>query len=211
MKDLPLFTTPNGVATIILRNVPYTRTAYIRLCDAVAPGEFIKECCDFCRAVGAERVFATGHELLSQYDLHTRILKMQRDNNLPETDAAVLPVQAETMEQWREIYNEKMATVPTAAMISFHEAKKYLAEGNCYFVHQGDTLLGIGVVSENRIDAIASIVPGEGRRVLSALSKALLSDTIELYVAENNLPAMKLYQSLDFVTTGVVEQWHKIF
>ena len=56
MKDLPMFTTQNGVASLTLREIPYQQTAYIKLQATQQPKELLEECVGFCRAVGAEKV-----------------------------------------------------------------------------------------------------------------------------------------------------------
>ena len=62
MKDIPLFTTEFGIASLTLNEIPYSRKAYFRIQDSAQPEQFVEECRDFCRAVGAEEIYATGHE-----------------------------------------------------------------------------------------------------------------------------------------------------
>jgi hypothetical protein len=79
MRDMPMFTTEFGVASLVLEEVPYRQEAYIRVLD-VQPGQLkalIEECASFCRAVGAERVYATGHEGLESYSLFTAVYEMR--------------------------------------------------------------------------------------------------------------------------------------
>jgi histidinol-phosphate/aromatic aminotransferase/cobyric acid decarboxylase-like protein len=74
MKDLPMFTTQNGVASLTLREIPYQQTAYIKLQATRQPKELLEECVGFCRAVGAEKIYASGHEILENYP-HLIIIK----------------------------------------------------------------------------------------------------------------------------------------
>ena len=107
MQNIPIFTTQNGVASLTLKEIPYTQKAYITLRNTQCPTELLQECVDFCLAVGAEMIFATGHCALDEYPLHTTILEMRRLlEGLPKTDACLFPVQEKTLEQWRSIYNE---------------------------------------------------------------------------------------------------------
>ena len=56
MKDFPCFATDDGVASLILKEIPYQQEAYIRFQD-VQPGRFapfLQECVSFCRMAGAE-------------------------------------------------------------------------------------------------------------------------------------------------------------
>ena len=72
MKDFPVFTTDFGLASLILKEVPYRGVAFIHVRE-VQPGQFqphLEECVSFCRMVGAERILAKGHEELHQYPLH---------------------------------------------------------------------------------------------------------------------------------------------
>ena len=79
MKDFPVFTTEYGVSSLILREVPYRQEAYIHIQD-VQPdslSEHLKECVSFCRMVGAEKIFAKGHEELESYPLHMAVYEMR--------------------------------------------------------------------------------------------------------------------------------------
>lgn len=212
MRDIPVFTTENGIASLFLRNIPFSKKAYIKIQSTQEPEVFQKECADFCRAVGAVNVFVTGIDAPVGVVSSERIVLMSRSREgLPDTDAMLFPVQEETLEKWREIYNQKMHNVPNAALISYVEAKKYLNSGSCYFVHNAGQLLGIGVADGNRIEALASVKKGAGNDVLLALAKALSGECIVLSVAEGNHKAVQLYQSLGFITSSVEECWYQIF
>ena len=101
MKDIPMFTTEFGVASLVLNQIPYRGEAYIRLQATEQPEELLKECVGFCRACGAEHFYATGHPYLEQLPLHTAVLRLQcAVSALPETDAALFPVLPENLEQW---------------------------------------------------------------------------------------------------------------
>lgn len=210
MRDIPLFTTSAGVASLFLKNVSFSETAYIRIMDSLEPEILLHQCVNFCKAVGARSIYASGIKALPG-EAASCMITMQADlNSIPHTDAHLVPVTGETMEQWRTIYNEKMKTVPTAELISYQNSRKYLEERNCYFVYRNQELLGIGVTKENNVDAIASIQPGAGQDVLSALCHGTCIDTVSLQVADTNIPAMKLYKRLGFTEQEVLEQWHKI-
>ena len=97
MKDIPVFTTENGVASLVLREVPYKGIAFITLQDSLQPEKLLKECVDFCRAVGAEQIFATGHSILTQYNETVTIYQMKRDvAGLTKTSADLIPVTEKT-------------------------------------------------------------------------------------------------------------------
>lgn len=208
MKDLPAFTTENGVASIVLQEIPYSKTAYVIIRDSLMPEEFIKECGDFCRAAGAERVYATGHEKLKGYPYHTAIWKME-GAKLPDQGAVCVPVTEDTLAQWCEVYNRKMAAVPNAAYMGKHKKDLILADG-C-FVYDNEVLLGIGMTSDGGIDAVASVIPGGGERIVSALCQRIGKEKITLQVALENEKAIALYERMGFQKTEEISCWYKIF
>ena len=211
MRDIPVFCTELGVASLVLKKIPYTKEAYIHLRDSKEKEAFLKECCDFSVAAGAERVYASGDDFLKRYPHHTTIIKMQCSREfIKDTDAMVFPVQEKTLESWREIYNLKMSNVPNASYMTAHEAKKRMDAGSLYFVHKNGALLGIGAVSGGNIDAIASVVPGAGRTVLLSLCSIITASVITLSVANNNLPAVSLYEKVGFLAVEELERWYKI-
>lgn len=211
MRDIPVFTTDAGVASLTLKEIPYRSDAYIRLQDTREPERLLKECCDFCIAVGAQRIYASGHAILEQYPFHTSVWRMSRlRDGLPKTDAALFPVQPQTLEQWRTLYNEKMRDVPNSSYMTMVDAKKLIERGSGYFVHRGDSLLGIGIATGEQIDTVIAAVPGAGQDVLLALSHALSGERITLEVASANSRAIRLYEQLGFLKTAELSHWYCI-
>lgn len=212
MQDMPIFTTVNGVASLILREIPYKKIAYVRMQEALEPVALLNECRDFCKAVGAEQVFATGHVILKSFPLYTEIWLMQCSRNaIFDTDAALFPVQEETLEQWRTLFNEKMMDVPTAQYMTKADARKRLVSGDGYFVYRGNELLGIGIASGDTIEAVIGAFPGTGKDVLSALNHALSGETVKLQVASENKRAVRLYEKMGFTCSKIIENWYQIF
>ncbi len=211
MRNIPAFTTQNGIASLTLSEIPYKKTAYIRIHDTQQFDDFLTECCDFCKAVGAQQIYATGHKCLSEYPLHTKNVRMCRTrDDLPETDAALFPVQQKTLEKWRELYNMRMRGIDNSAYMTWKKAEEYLQKGNAYFVHRGDTLLGFGAASGDTIDAIGSVIPGAGEQILLALNHALSGDRICVEVVTTNTRAINLYKRLGFIITKELSAWYKI-
>ena len=104
MRNIPVFTTEFGAASLILREIPYRQEAYIRIQDTRRPEIFLKECVDFCKAAGAERIYGAGHTCCESYPLHTAVLQMRGDVTvIGETDGALFPVMPKTLSRFREI------------------------------------------------------------------------------------------------------------
>ena len=212
MRDIPLFTTEYGAAGLVLREIPYQGAAYVHIHSSQDPLNLLKECVSFCRAVGAERIYAKGHDCLVDYPLHTTIWKMQCDKQiLPQTDACLYPVTQETLPLWRRIYQEKIQNVPNAAWMNDADAREMLANGEAYFIHREGKLLGIGRVKGNELQWVASIVKGAGKDVVAALANCVLTDELWLSVSADNAKAIKLYESLGFIATEELSKWYKIF
>ena len=211
MRDFPVFTTENGVASLVLREIPYKGIAYITLLDTRKPNELLAECVDFCRIAGAQKICATGHTILERYPVYTSVVKMQCPlASLPESDAALFPMTEKTIEQWRSLYNERMRNVPGASTMTREDGRQLQEKGGAYFVHKGEELLGIGIAREEKIEAIAALKPGAGERVLLALCSALFADDVVLEVAANNEPATRLYERLGFVKTELLRTWYDV-
>ena len=211
MKNIPVFSTEFGVGSLILREIPYKQIAYVRIESSETPGEFVDECRQFCRMAGAERIYATGHAFLESYPLHTRILRMSADTcSLPDTDAALIPVSEECLGQWLQIYNERMFAVDNAAFKDSADGKTLLKNGNGYFVHRGEKLLGIGIAGGDTIDAVISVEPGAGRDVLLALNHAISGEQVILDVAATNSRAIALYEKLGFMAVRELSRWYDI-
>lgn len=211
MKDLPVFTTQNGAASLTLREIPYRKEAYIRLQDSRNPGELLAECADFCRCCGAERVFAAERLLPATYPMYTAIWQMRAPwVAMPRADACLWPVLPENSARWQRIYNRRMAEVPAAHYMTDGDMKALLEKGDGYFIHADGALLGIGRAYIDRIDAVASVVPGGGARVMATLCSALGEEQITLEVASANTAAVRLYERLGFAVTAELERWYKI-
>ncbi len=211
MRDFPVFTTENGVASLIFREVPYRGNAYIRLQSTQMFDAFLKECLDFSLAVGAERVYATGHEQLASYPFHTAIYRLgAQKESIPQADASIFPVTEQTLERFRELYNSRMASVPNSAYMTSAMAGETLKKGEAYFVHKDGELLGIGMLSGNEITALASCRKGAGGIVLRTLCHAIAEETVVLECASENHRAMALYRREGFMAQQEISRWYRI-
>ena len=209
MRDIPFFQTENGIASLILKEVSYKNIAYIRIQSTCNLRALIKECVDFCRAVGAEKIFATGCDECKEYPFFTSILDMScKRETIPVYNLRLIPAEKESFEQWRSIYNERMRNVPNAATITRLDTEVHIQ--GAYFVYDNESLLGIGKVTDNRIDVVASVVKGVGRKIVSALVAVTKGEFVVVEVADTNLPAMRLYTDLGFTVTDKISDWYQV-
>lgn len=211
MKDIPMFTTEFGVASLILAEIPYRSIAYIRLQTASDPLALLDECVSFCRACGADRIYATGDNALKRFPFHTAVLKMQiAAAQLPVTEAKLFPVLPENLEQWRTLYNRRFTDVPMSAYMTEKAAKQMLSDGSGYFVHKDGQLLGIGKFADNKLEAVATAIPGSGQDAVAALCTLATDAIITLEVADVNDRAVKLYKKMGFAAVQPLSEWYAI-
>ena len=211
MKDFPMFDTEYGIASLVLKEIPYKGIAYIILREVWEPEGLLGECVSFCRMCGAEIICAAGHESLEQYPLYTTVLEMRAEATV---DASALkslfPVTEATVTQWRNIYNEKMRPIDNAATLTAFDERRIVESGGAYFVHEDGQLLGIGWLDDTELLAMAAVKPGAGREVLNTLMSLVEGAQMRLEVASTNERAIRLYEKMGFIKTKEISRWHCI-
>lgn len=213
MRDFPIFTTEYGVSSLLLKEIPYKNQAFIHIRD-VQPGflrEHLRECVDFCRMAGAERIFAAGNEALQIYPLYTSVLEMRGEAWVdPEKLRSLFPVTEETVSHWRQMYNEKMRSVDNAGTLEGRDEKRILASGGAYFVHDSGQLLGIGWLEDTKLLAVAAVKPGAGDQVMHTLMSLVEGAQMTIEVASTNERAIRLYEKLGLLVTAEVSRWYTV-
>ena len=110
-----------------------------------------------------------------------------------------VPVKPEEEKRWTELYNKRFRSVPAAASCRHTE--------NAFFIYQNDELIGLGQTEGNQILSVASLKPGAGRDCVCSLASLCQGDYVSLLCAEQNHPAMKLYDRLGFSRGRIKEVW----
>lgn len=213
MKDFPMFTTDYGVASLILKEIPYRGVAFVKILD-VQEGQLadhLAECVSFCRMVGAERIYAKGHDQLEEYPLHCIVNKMSMALEPREPEACLWPVTKETVATWREIYNKGMRPFDNHATMTSKDEERIISSGGAYFVHRDGELLGLGWMEDNELLALVSVVPGMGETVARTLFTTLDTDRVTLEVVSTNHRAIRLYERMGFMKIGEVSRWYKVW
>ena len=211
MKDFPVFPTSHGAASLTLKEIPYRKEAYIQIQSTQEPELLLEECVQFCTACGAEKIYASGHDYLERYPLHTGIYQMKGCLFLSEEEIpSMFPVTEATVSRWREIYNQKMRRVDNASTLEAGDEEKILSSGGAYFVHNAGELLGIGWLVEDKLKALAGVKPGAGEAVCRAMQSLLPQQTITLEVASTNDKAVRLYERLGFLKAAEVARWYRV-
>lgn len=211
MKDFPVFTTEFGVASLILKEVPYRGEAYIIIQDTQEPEQLLQECISFCRICGAEKIYARGHEITESYPLHCSIYEMRAQAKVEESKIQNLwPVTEETVSQWRQLMNERLRDVDNAATLEKKDEQDIIRRGGAYFVHRSGELLGAGWIADGELKLVASCKAGAGERVCHTLLSMVPDQQIRLEVASTNSRAIRLYEKLGFLLTAELRHWYKV-
>lgn len=201
MKDIPLFTAASGIASLILREIPTRREAYIQVRSVfTSPAELLHECESFCRAAGAEQVYFGGKADFSAFRVHARLVERRiLRAALPKTDAVALPT-AEPA--WAALYNARFAAVPAACTY------EKTPESGAYYILRGQERIGLGLLQNDQLCAVAALKRGSGADCVCALAARLAQSEISLLCAEQNVPAMRLYDRLGFSSGMEKEVWY---
>lgn len=211
MRDFPVFPTEHGAASLILKEIPYRKEAYIRIQSTQEPEKLLEECVSFCTACGADKVYAAGHNILETYPLHTSVLQMQGELFISEEEIpAMFPVTEQTVARWRALYNEKMIDVDNASTLEVRDEARILSSGGAYFIHDSGIPLGIGWLEENKLSAIAAIKPGAGELLCKAMQSLIPQQQIILEVASTNEKALRLYERLGFIRSAELSRWYRV-
>lgn len=213
MKDFPVFTTPYGVSSLILREVPYRQEAYIHIQDVQPEGfrEHLRECVCFCRMVGGEKIYARGYEALKEYPIHASVWEMRGTAWVdPEKLENIFPVTEATVSRWRQICNTRLRGVDHAATLTASEEKKILESGGAYFIHHRGELLGVGWMEDTKLLLMAGVKPGAGERILHTLMSLVEGADMTMEVASTNQKAIRLYEKLGFLRGKEQLCWHDV-
>lgn len=215
MKDIPVFTGSHGIATLVLAQIPWSGCGYV-LVRSVWDGAaaFLEECLGFCRACGAERVYASWElETLPAEHAYDMIRMEIEKKALPDTPfVEVEDLTEENSEVFLEIYDRCFRAVPGAASYSAKVTAKLLGEEKAYLSRVDGQYAAIAEISEKRLEAVA-VLPehrGLGYRLTRTVLEKVPSTTIELKVASTNTRAVGMYERLGFAPSGTLSRWWKL-
>ena len=213
MKDFPVFTTDWGVSSLILREIPYRAEAYIHIQDVQPEGfeEHLKECAAFCRMAGADRVYATGSQLLQAYPEYMSVYEMRGTAWVdPEKLQNLFPVTEAIVSRWRSLMNERLRHVDNAATLTAFDEKKIVQSGGAYYIHRSGELLGMGWMEDTKLLLVAAVKPGAGETVMHTMMSLYPGEQILLEVASTNTRAIRLYERLGFLKTAELSRWYRV-
>lgn len=215
MKDIPVFTGTHGTASLILRQVPFSGCAYVIVRSLWSGAEaFLEECLGFCRAVGAEQVYASWElrELPAPHGYDMLQMQMEK-KDLPRAEpVALTPVSAQSAEDYRMLYNACFRDVPNAVACTREDTKRLIREQTGFLVYRGTEAVALAEISRTGLEAIA-VSPrakGLGFPLAVTVLQMVPATTLALKVASVNTRARQLYERLGMEQTAVLSRWWKL-
>lgn len=217
MRNIPMFTAANGMASLILREIPYSGRAYVMV-RSVWNGRteaLLRECAEFCRAAGANEVLASDgkNDLPAEHAYDILRLTVERAS-LPELEHPVElePVSAENGSAYLEIYNACFRGVPGAASYDKKDLQRLMEQGSGFLGKRDGAYAGVVELDPDGIAGIA-VLPryrGLGHDLALTALQRVRQETLCLKVADTNRRAMALYRRLGFGNDTLVSHWWRI-
>lgn len=203
MKNIPLFPCTDGLAALILSEIPTRGEAYVDVRAVFGSlAGLLRECAAFCRAAGAEKIYCGGKANFSGYPVYARLVERVISRSaLPQTGAVAVPTNAE---EWAALYCRRFRAVPAARSYERTPA------GEAFFIFDGEKRIGLGQLRGDTLAALASLEPGRGADCVSALAARIEAPAVRLLCAEENTSAMRLYDRLGFSRGRTREVWYSL-
>lgn len=215
MKDIPVFTGSHGIATLVLKEIPWSGCGYVIVRsvwdDAAA---FLEECLDFCRACGAEQVYASWEmaELPAPHAYDMVELQMKKSELPAGNSVETEELTKENSGAFLDVYNRCFRTVPNAASYSQKDTARQIGEETACLVFRGGVCAAIAEISKEGLEAVA-VLPeyrGLGYDLTRTVLEKVPSVTLKLKTASTNERALRLYARLGFRQTAVLSRWWKL-
>lgn len=219
MNNIPLFSSQGGTAALILREIPFSKKAYILLELVVEEnlGPMIAECVSFCRACGAELCYVTRRDSTAPLPLpHSHdIIEMAMDKALLPQGAPVrlAGLQEDNDSIYIRLYNQCFAHVSGAAAYDRKQIQRiYLLRQKAFLALLPDgTPYGFGELHDNELSAVG-VLPeyrGRGYDLTLALLAHCPGPELTLTVASDNPAALRVYRKIGFREKRTVSSWYQ--
>ena len=227
MNDIPAFTECGGVSTLILREVPYKKTAFIvvRAFDSRSLNEHLQEAVSLCRFAGAKSVFvsAENEELFPEKEPAYKMLRLSAGCCCRHEAELLHEELCEyNMKDYIGIYNSCFADILSAE--TFTEKKARTSMGTCgrqcrIYYKEGvpaaisDVEIADDIAMLNAVAVLPEYRGGCGEAILNNLMAETASKGIRklcVNVMSTNLRALKLYKKLGFEFEKELSCWYRL-
>ena len=219
MNNFPVYLSQWGTATLILREIPYKKTAYILLRTVLEEQVelLIQDCAAFCRNCGAENCFVAAAESETvipgtpAYALQ-RMTAEKAALPLLENPFRLEPLCPDNEDLYISLYNRCFRTVSNAATYDRKELQRvYRMAQQGFLAYLEDTPCGMGELHENELAAVGLLPEyrGMGKYLTLALLERCPGPELSLTVVSDNYRALALYEKLGFRTESIVSRWYR--
>ena len=217
MKNIPLFTSAYGIATLILREIPWSGSAYVLVRSVWndQAAALLEECCGFCRAVGAEQIFAAydTEPLPAEHAYDMWVMSRPKKGlPLPASEVILEPLSRENRDVYLRIYNQCFRQVPSAASYDQSSLEPLYGEDLAWLAKVDGAFAGVAEISKEGLEGIA-VLPeyaGLGTDLALSVLPMVPSTELQLKVASTNERAIRLYRRLGFVEKSVNKVWWRL-
>ena len=216
MKDIPLFTSDCGLATLILREIGWSGSAYV-LVRSVWNGRvagLLDECARFCRAVDAKQIFACWEtaELPARHAYDMLDMACPKSKLPPGGPVDLEPLTRDNAGDYLRIYNECFRQVPAAASYDKKSLEPLYGEDLAWLARVDGQYAAVAEISKAGLEGIGVLPPfrGLGYDLALAVMAMVPSPEVRLKVASTNARARALYARLGFAETGVSRRWYRL-
>ena len=217
MKNIPLFTSSYGLATLILKEISWNGRAYVLIRSVWndQTAALLDECRSFCRAVGAEEIYASWEQEALPADHAWDMIDMVcQKSALPAPRQTVELEQAtpETAEDYLRIYNQCFRDVPAAASYDRKSLEPLYGEDLIWLAKVRGKYAAVAEISKDGLEGIA-VLPefrGLGFDLAATVLRMVPSTEVRLKVASTNVRAGRLYDRLGFTAAGISRRWYRL-
>lgn len=202
------------MASLILKEIPYSGAAYV-LVRSVWNGQtaaLLEECAAFCRAAGAERVYASDgkNDLPSEHAYDMVMLTMQRED-LPHSDcfAELEPISAQNGAEYLAVYNACFREIPGAASYGKKDLQRLIEHKSGFLTRKNGVCAGVAELENDELAGICVLPEYKGLGYDLALTalKRLETPVVRLKTASTNKKALSLYHRLGFGNETLISRW----
>ena len=211
MKDIPLFTTAGGLASLTLSQIPKSGNAWGQIHQYLPDNLnfMIYDICSFLLDCGAKRIFINVENskiagAVSAYQTIT--MKYEQSNEIPLSCSAsrihIIKASPITAATWHNIYRRCFSNVLHNRPLTLQEVETRSQTGFLYIAIFNGIPIGCGEIGGGEL-RVAAILPefqqkGFGSEFIRQLIEMSEATTLLLETTSENSAALRLYQSMNF-------------
>ncbi len=230
MKDIPIFSGCGGISTLILREIPYKKTAFImvRTWESSGLEDHLAQAAELCRFAGAERIYAAADSgsISPSREPNYKMLSMATElkplpDHLPYPGLTRQALDPDCMDEYISLYNLCFSQLTSAITFTAQLASEAVDDPHrqCFLYRLNGkpaAVSDLSVDSSARLNAIG-VAPSFRGGLGMAIMKSIMADAAEggcsklcVSVMSTNLPALRLYEKLGFKPDGQEICWYTI-